>query len=132
LKTIVSKSPNIEHILSQTPRFAPRALGFKNKEDFIDYEHNIGNLTILERSLNSSVQNKNAIDKVDGYGKSVFIMTKKVASEIYSKKTFSKASVLGRTKEIAEFCADKWWCDRTATQQMVVENENGNGHSINS
>lgn len=110
LKNIVSKSPNIEHILAQTPTFAPRALGFKNKEDFIDYEHNIGNLTILERNINSSVQNKSAIDKVESYGKSIFVMTKKVASEIDTKKSFTKTELQERTKELANYCIDRWWC----------------------
>ena len=92
LIAISNKNPNIEHILAQTPTFAPRALGFKNKEDFIDFEHNLGNLTILERSLNSSIQNKSAIDKVEAYGKSTFIMTKMIGSEIDTKKTFTKTT----------------------------------------
>ncbi len=107
---ISNKNPNIEHILAQTPTFAPRALGFKNKEDFIDYEHNLGNLTILERNLNSSIQNKSAIDKVDTYGKSKFMMTKHIASEIDTKKTFTKAQLNERTKLIAEYCIERWWC----------------------
>lgn len=110
LIAISNKNPNIEHILAQTPTFAPRALGFKNKEDFIDYEHNLGNLTILERSLNSSIQNKSAIDKVDAYGKSTFIMTKMIGSEIDTKKTFTKAELNERTKLIAEYCMERWWC----------------------
>jgi hypothetical protein len=111
LKKIVKKSPNIEHILAQTPNFSPKALGFRNKEDFIEYEHKIGNLTILEKNLNSSVQNKNPIDKVDSYGKSVFKMTKKLASEIDTNKGFTKQELQERTKEIAEYCVQRWWCD---------------------
>lgn len=110
LLEISNKNPNIEHILAQTPTFAPRSLGFKNKEDFIEYEHKLGNLTILERSLNSSIQNKNAIDKVDAYSKSFFVMTKMVGSEIDSKKTFSKVELQERTKLLAEFCIERWWC----------------------
>lgn len=110
LLDISNKNPNIEHILAQTPTFAPRSLGFKNKEDFIEYEHKLGNLTILERSLNSSIQNKNAIDKVDAYSKSFFVMTKMIGSEIDSKKTFSKVELQERTKLLAEFCIERWWC----------------------
>ncbi|ELY1993118.1 HNH endonuclease, partial [Flavobacterium psychrophilum] len=110
LIAISNKNPNIEHILAQTPTFAPRALGFKNKEDFIDFEHNLGNLTILERSLNSSIQNKSAIDKVEAYGKSTFIMTKMIGSEIDTKKTFTKTELNERTKLIAEYCLERWWC----------------------
>ena len=110
LIAISNKNPNSEHILAQTPTFAPRALGFKNKEDFIDFEHNLGNLTILERSLNSSIQNKSAIDKVEAYGKSTFIMTKMIGSEIDTKKTFTKTELNERTKLIAEYCLERWWC----------------------
>jgi uncharacterized protein with ParB-like and HNH nuclease domain len=124
LENIVSKSPNIEHILSQTPTFAPRSLGFKNKEDFIDFEDRIGNLTILEKSLNSSIQNKSAIDKVDSYGKSIFTMTKKVGSEIDTKKTFSKIEMTQRTKDLAEYCVSRWWCDSEI--QAKVEESNLN------
>ena len=110
LIVLSNKNPNIEHILSQTPTFAPRALGFKNKEDFIDYEHNLGNLTILERSLNSSIQNKSAIDKVEAYGKSTFIMTKMIGSEIDTSKIFTKTELNERTKLLAEYCLKRWWC----------------------
>ena len=119
LKNLVSKTPNIEHILSQTPIFEPSALGFDNKEDFIDFEHNIGNLTVLEKGLNSSVKNKNAIDKIDGYGKSDFSMTKKLASEIDTNKGFTKIDLQKRTKILADFCLDRWWSDRSIESSMT-------------
>jgi len=113
IQELANKSPNIEHILSQTPTFEPSALGFDNKEDFIDFEHNIGNLTILEKALNSSIQNKNAIDKVDGYGRSLFSMTKKIASAIDTSKGFTKTDLENRTKILANYCSERWWSDRS-------------------
>jgi predicted DNA-binding protein len=110
LNKISSKSPNIEHILSQTPKFSPRALGFKNTEDFIDYEHTLGNLTILEKSFNSSIQNKSAIDKVDTYGKSIFKMTKKLASDIDTNKAFVKKDIIERTELLTKSIVLRWWC----------------------
>jgi uncharacterized protein with ParB-like and HNH nuclease domain len=110
LKEIVGKNPNVEHILSQTPKFAPKSLGFRNTEDFLEYEHKIGNLTILERNYNSNVQNKSAIDKIGTYGKSFFKMTKKVASDIDTDKAFIKKNVDMRTMQIADFCLNRWWC----------------------
>ena len=127
LQDLVSKTPNIEHILSQTPNFDPIALGFESKEDFIDFEHYIGNLTVLEKGLNSSVQNKNAIDKIDGYGKSSFIMTRKLASEIDTYKGFYKTSIQNRTKILAEYCLERWWSDRSVESPMTavtIEDEN--------
>ncbi len=113
MKDLVSKTPNIEHILSQTPTFAPTALGFDNKEDFIDYEHTIGNLTVLEKGLNSSVQNKNAIDKIDGYDRSLFSMTKRLGSSIDTSKGFNKTDLKSRTKILADYCSERWWSDRS-------------------
>ncbi len=120
LKELVGKTPNIEHILSQTPTFEPSALGFDNKEDFIDYEHNIGNLTVLEKGLNSSVQNKNAIDKIDGYGRSLFSMTKKLGSSIYTSKGFNKTDLKARTKVLADYCAERWWSDRAEDSPETI------------
>jgi len=107
---LASKQPNIEHILSQTPKFSPRALGFRNTEDFLTFEHTLGNLTLLEKNLNSSVQNKSAIDKVDTYDKSILKITKKVGSEIDTKKGFTKSDIQARTEELAKFCNETWWC----------------------
>lgn len=120
LNDLVDKTPNIEHILSQTPTFDPIALGFSNKEDFVDFEHTIGNLTVLEKGLNSSVQNKNATDKIDGYGKSAFSMTRKLASEIDTKKWFNKASIQNRTKILADYCLERWWSDRSLESPMTI------------
>ncbi|HEY4784666.1 MAG TPA: DUF262 domain-containing HNH endonuclease family protein [Bacteroidales bacterium] len=123
LRNLMSKIPNIEHILSQTPTFEPMALGFDSKEDFIDFEHNIGNLTVLEKGLNSSVQNRNAIDKIDGYGRSDFSMTKKLASEIDSCKGFSKKELQKRTKVLADYCIERWWSDRTIESPIITIND---------
>lgn len=120
LQNLVSKSPNIEHILSQTPKFDPCAFGFENKEDFIEFEHTIGNLTVLEKGLNSSVQNKNSTDKIDGYGKSLFAMTRKLSSEIDTNKEFNKESIQERTADLAAYCLKRWWSDKPVESPMTT------------
>ncbi|MBT1708415.1 DUF262 domain-containing protein [Fulvivirgaceae bacterium PWU5] len=109
-KEFVSKTPNIEHILSQTPNFDPQALGFQNLQDFLDHEHQLGNLTVLEKSLNSAIQNKSTFDKSVTYKRSLFKMTNKLSAEIDTSKKFTKTELINRTKEIADFCLKKWWC----------------------
>ena len=129
LQRIVSTVPTIEHILSQTPDFQPESLGFENMEDFVSYEHRIGNLSLLEKTLNSTVQKKVPLLKVElGYDKSCFEMTNKLASYITSKHTFAKQDVIARTEELKDYCVKRWWAnvpegqpDDVISDETVVE-----------
>ncbi len=112
LQKIVKTLPTIEHILAQTPDFNPESLGFDDMEDFVSYEHRLGNLSLLEKSLNSTVQKKVPLLKVElGYDKSFFEMTKKLASDIISKQSFAKQDVIERTEELKKYCVKRWWAD---------------------
>jgi hypothetical protein len=111
LKNINLLNANIEHILAQTPNFSPVSLGFTDEQDYINYEHRLGNLTLLEKSLNSSVQNKTAIEKVDYYDRSCLSMTKQLGSIIDGLKGFTKEELKERTKMLAEYVSKRWWCE---------------------
>jgi hypothetical protein len=111
LKKISDLNPNIEHILSQTPNFDPTAFGFTDEEDYINHEHRLGNLSILERSFNSSIQNKAAVDKVDTYDRSFFVVMRDVSTHIYSQRGFNKTNIMERTKKLAEYCTSRWWAE---------------------
>lgn len=127
LRKISSLTPNIEHILSQTPNFDPIALGFTDEEDYINHEHKIGNLTLLERSLNSSIQNKAAIDKVDAYDRSYFAITNKLGSNIVSLTGFYKKDIIERTQLLSDYCGRRWWCEIGALDndiKFTVEEDN--------
>jgi len=113
LKKITSLEPNIEHVLAQTPDFDPVALGFVDEEDYINHEHRLGNLTVLERALNSAVKNKVPIDKTDTYDRSYFLETKSLGSIIQGKKRYTKAELLQRTAVLSAYCEKTWWCDVT-------------------
>ena len=126
LQKIVKDLPTIEHVLSQTPDFKPESLDFKDMEDFVSYEHRLGNLSILEKSLNSIVQKKVPLLKVSlGYDKSNFEMTKKLASYITSKQTFVKQDVIERTDELKQYCVKRWWADVPEGQPEDVISEDG-------
>lgn len=123
LKEISGLNPNIEHILSQTPDFDPIAFGFSDEKDYINHEHRIGNLSILERSYNSSIKNKAAVDKVITYDRSYFMCMKKVSSQISSKRGFNKTDILERTQTLADYCASRWWAELGSIRYLPTNEE---------
>lgn len=111
IKRYMAKSPTIEHILSQQPTFPPSSAGFQNETDFADTEHHLGNLTWLEKRLNSEARNHNPQEKTKIYDKSSFKMTKRLSSDIGANSgVFNKSSIENRTKEIYDYAQDRWWC----------------------
>ena len=106
---IMDTDPTIEHILSQTPKFKPSSYGFKNGEDFEEYKNLIGNLTILEKKINSSIKNDDLSEKVKGYSKSRFKMTKKIATTLSQSKTFTKKNLIARGTELVDDFTLRWW-----------------------
>lgn len=110
LRELEEGSPTIEHILAQAPKFTYRAVGFKGSEEFGDYEHRVGNLTVVERAINSAIQSKMPIEKVPYYDKSKYLMTKALASSISGNKKFIKQDIKDRTDELASYIVNEWWC----------------------
>lgn len=110
LKELEQDSPTIEHILSQEPKFTFRSVGFKGSEEFNEYEHRLGNLTVVEKSINSAVQTKMPIEKVPQYDKSKYQMTKILASYISANKKFAKQDIKDRISELSDYILDTWWC----------------------
>lgn len=109
LNKIMAEVPTIEHILSQTPKFKPRSYGFKSNEDFKEYKNLLGNLTILEKKINSSIKNDDLTEKVKGYSNSKFKMTQKLATTLSQSKTFKKKDLLDRGKSLVSEFALRWW-----------------------
>lgn len=105
-----SSSPTIEHIASQTPSFSYETLEFSDETEFFEYQDKLGNLTVLEKSLNSAVQNRIPSEKTPYYDRSVFTMTRKVSSEIANAKKFIKSDIDQRTKILVDYCQKRWWC----------------------
>lgn len=99
------KSFQIEHIFSKDPNFDATSYGFA--EDY-DYEKNrIGNLSLLEQSLNVGLGNLPPINKVSGYLTSTVSDTRHLAGEI-QKGNYSKLNVDARRKSIIDFCIDRF------------------------
>ncbi|MEA3642097.1 MAG: DUF262 domain-containing HNH endonuclease family protein [Lamprobacter sp.] len=108
LESLMASNPTIEHILSKTPNFKPRALGFKNDQDFEEYQNLLGNLTILEKKINSSIQNSNISGKTAAYKKSKFKMTSELGTDLAVNPGFNKKTMLDRGKKLSDKFA-QWW-----------------------
>ena len=68
------KGVEIEHIMPQTCD-DPSKYGF-DKEGYDNTKNRLGNLTLLEKSINASIQNENYQQKCEDYEKSKFYLTK--------------------------------------------------------
>lgn len=110
VKRFMRENPSLEHILSQHPTFSLSSAGFLNETDFNDTEHNLGNLTWLEKRYNSAVHNRNPFEKTQTYDRSLFLMTRRVSSNIANSGVFDKSSIEKRTEEIYNYFKDRWWC----------------------
>lgn len=67
----------IEHILSRNPDVEVRAQ-FDKQSLYDDYVLKLGNLTLLEKSLNASISNKKFAEKKATYGKSKILLTRTI------------------------------------------------------
>lgn len=109
LEKLMDSEPTIEHILSQTPKFKPKAFGFKDEEEFDEYKDRIGNLSILEKKINSAIKNSDLVDKMVGYSKSTFKMTALFATYFATTKTFKKSDLTNRGQSLVDDFAERWW-----------------------
>ena len=80
LDRYVHKTVHVEHILPQTPTAEVRE-AFDKPVEYEDYLGRLGNLTLLEKTINSSVSNGSYTEKVPGYRQSFFLLTKSLAEK---------------------------------------------------
>ncbi len=113
LKKIMEDEPTIEHILSQSPKFKPKSYGFKSDEEFEEFMNRLGNLTLLEKRINSSVSNQDLVEKIAGYSKSRFKMTTELATALSTAGSFKKESLRERNLMLVEDFSIRWWAEGT-------------------
>ncbi len=99
------KNLQVEHIFSREPNYDPNVYGFA--EDY-DYEKNrIGNLSLLEKELNTGLGNSAPINKVSGYLISSIVETRNLAG-IIQKGNYQKTNVDSRRDAIIDFCITRF------------------------
>ncbi len=112
LKSFSEDGQTVEHILPQEPSFGIQGYGFTTIESYEINIHRLGNLTLLERSLNSTCNNHSVETKMTNeklYRTSNYQMTKSLAASSAAKTPpFSKTEIDQRGEEIAKFCVSEW------------------------
>ncbi len=111
LQNMKASQPTVEHIFPQQERFEFPNLGFKDVEDYKHMVQTIGNLTILEKALNSQCQNRTPDQKVSGkyYERSLFEDARRISAQLKtSGLPFTREDIQKRMKILAEFCMQSW------------------------
>ena len=80
LDLYLTSNVEVEHILSKNPTAEVR-LEFDKPEEYDKYVGRLGNLTLLEKTINSSVSNGSYVDKMPGYRQSSFLLTKSLVEK---------------------------------------------------
>ena len=112
LKSFRLSLPTIEHVFSQTPTFGFPSRGFDTEEQYNQQNDKIGNLTVLEKDLNSRCQNKTPEQKLEDanlYKQSRFDITSRLVAEAAANgKGFCMKDVEERTRRMAQFAKARW------------------------
>ena len=106
------KNPTIEHIFPVEPTLSFPSKGFNSEQDYRAKIHNLGNLTLLSKSLNSRCQNypvEEKITRYDLYQQSEFKITQKLLAEIkIHGGKFCSTNIDDRTKILTDFIVKRW------------------------
>jgi hypothetical protein len=121
-------SINIEHILPQSPM--PEALAaFDKPVEYDACKEKLGNLTLLERTINTSVSNSTYEVKKAGYRQSSFLLTKSLVEkpqvgsntqlnravrDLTQFETWDSSSIENRQKMLASLAERVWLSDITS------------------
>ncbi len=105
-ETIDFDNVNVEHLLPQTP---DKAWGLL-KRDIKDYVNKLGNLTLIDKRINSTVGNKLIKDKIGVLSQSSLPMNKVLIENLVSSKyTWDRESINKRQEELAKIACDDVW-----------------------
>jgi len=100
-----SEKINIEHILPQKPQ-----MWGLTKKDIKDYVNKLGNLTIISKKINGTMQNATLKVKVKIFKESNLTINKELVAEFKSLKyKWGKSEIEKRQKELAKYAYDVVW-----------------------
>jgi hypothetical protein len=83
LSTMLKNEQTVEHVLPQEPNFGFPSYGFADRTEYDLAIHHLGNLTLLEKSLNSRANNVSVESKIRDrtlYHASDYRITRQIAN----------------------------------------------------
>ncbi len=80
LEAFVDKSVHIEHILPTSPSPELRS-AFDKAEEYDRYSRKLGNLTLLEKTINTSIANGSFATKTPAFRESTFLLTRSLVEK---------------------------------------------------
>ena len=103
----------VEHILPQDPdnSFSIGSYGFDDDEDYLMHKHRLGNLVLLEGSINSACNNRTVETKMTApnlYLASSLCAVKSVAAACAGHKRFDKTQLAQRSKTLSAAIVERW------------------------
>ena len=122
LDNYLDGSIHVEHILPETPTEEVMS-AFDQPARYEEYVEMLGNLTLLEKTINTSVSNDVYEKKLPGYRQSAFLLTKSLAEkpkvgvntklnkaveELKSFETWSSSAIKERQKMLARIAHRVW------------------------
>jgi uncharacterized protein with ParB-like and HNH nuclease domain len=80
LDQFIASTVDVEHILPLHPKAEVKE-GFDKKDQYADYVERLGNLTLLEKTINTSISRDPYEDKLPGYRQSAYLLTSSLAEK---------------------------------------------------
>lgn len=112
MMSLARSEPTVEHVFAADEGFIFPGRGFQNEEEYLSAKDNLGNLSILEKSLNSRCQDRGPEQKLTDpslFKQSRFAATRALVAEAAARGgEFSAGVVAERTKQIAAFAKKRW------------------------
>ncbi|MDN8001393.1 DUF262 domain-containing HNH endonuclease family protein [Burkholderia multivorans] len=120
---------SVEHVLPQNPAFNIEHYGFADVDQYEEHKHRLGNLLLLEASLNSACQNKTVEEKVTlpSLYLSSGIKTVKAlaATRSGASQGYRRENIEERGAQLAQLLLKRWpiTCERPETKVTAAAAE---------
>lgn len=113
LATLNRDGLTVEHILPQEPgnSFNTAAYAFSTSDEYLQQVHRLGNLVLLEGSINSACSNHTVESKVSHpnlYLSSSLSAVKAVAAACADNSRFNKSRLLARSQNLSALVVEHW------------------------